>query len=53
MHLANHKITLLRCSGGKCFTITAITTALSAANNPSKIQERELPISKVKLNSDP
>jgi predicted tellurium resistance membrane protein TerC len=26
----------LRCSGGKCLTITAITIALSAANKPSK-----------------
>ena len=53
MLLVNHRIMLLRCSGGKCLTITAITTALSAASNPSKILTLILPTNKVKLSLDP
>ena len=53
MHLIGHKKCFLRCLGGRCLTITAITIALSAANNPSKIQVLKVPINKVKSNSDP
>ena len=45
---------LLRCLGGRCLTITAITIALSAANNPSKnTSTKSTHINKVKSNSDP